>query len=81
MKAKLTRERLYSLQGIVTMGADVYKELDELEAKAAELDRREQGVEATQIEGNYGTCKCNYVATRHFQYCAHCGAKLIWPDN
>jgi len=83
MKAKLTRERLYSLQGIVTMGADVYKELDELEAKATQLDRKEQGVGVEVAD--YSDTVCGYcyreLNTKHESYCSNCGTKLIWPDN
>ncbi len=65
------------------------KETLEFEAKAAELDRREQGVMAPYSHMNmetnerYYECRnCNCDGIRFYNsYCHKCGTKLIWPDN
>ena len=58
--------------------------LDQLEAKAAELDRREQGVAIKKLKNVYGretiVCgKCGEDAYRN--YCPECGHRLIWQGD
>ena len=57
----------------------MFDELDKLEAKAAELDRIEKGVEVTEFNEPcwyIGCSRCESVATG--TYCSVCGTKLIW---
>ena len=85
MKADKCRHRLSTIQQSYDGHMDsMLKELDELEAKAAELDRREQGVEVVITEAKYGfsysLCGICYNSAT-VTYCRNCGTKLIWPDK
>jgi hypothetical protein len=53
------------------------EELDQLEAKVQELDRREFGV-VTLVSYDGFTCsKCDAMEEYKFNYCPNCGHRLI----
>ena len=95
MKADKCRHRLSTIQQSYGGHIDpMLKELDELEAKAAELDRRERGVcveeKAIYSTGmddyiDYFACgACEFGVSQHWEpeikYCSGCGTKIIWPE-
>ena len=90
---KATEELIYALMAVAYGNKDLKsqrarlnnlcieadKEILELEAKVAELDRREQGVDVTEFNEPcwyIGCSRCESVATG--TYCSVCGTKLIW---
>lgn len=56
--------------------------LRQLEAKAAELDRREKGVAVKHVQERFGECGyCNYISASPRKYCHECGTKLMWDSE
>jgi hypothetical protein len=60
-------------------------ELMELVNQSEELDRREEGVEVTNIE-SLNDVRCGYCDstisrfTQGHDYCSNCGTRLIWEE-
>jgi hypothetical protein len=65
---------------------EIYKELNELKAKADKWDEKETPYKpkeifnSTMFLGNekysYGDCKCSFRVFEHQKYCLNCGQKL-----
>ena len=83
-KLRIVLERLCIDRVLVQKG---WEELHQLEAKAQELDRRENGTIVHSryfVYGGveYGKCKrCNEESIRRNNYCRNCGTKLIWESE
>lgn len=83
MRAEKTRKRLAETLDVVLAPwycakmSELHQELDQLEAKAAELDNRENGV-ATIVSYDGFTCsRCGCMEEYKFKYCPNCGHRLI----
>ena len=58
------------------------RHLDQLEAKAQELDRREKGVAVSWMHRFPNCGKCDSpVDGKSNNYCGGCGTKLIWESE
>lgn len=57
---------------------EIYKEFEELKAKANELERRNNGIDVID------NCICDYCSStvkKDFFYCPDCGTGLIWDED
>lgn len=72
---------LHILNGLIKVDVAA---LIQLEAKSAELDRREKGAAVVLIDNAYYLAKCSHcngnIHTRE-KYCFNCGTKLIWDSE
>ena len=64
---------------------EIYKEFEELKAKAEKLDEKETPYKPTGIEPfgmtKMGFCKCGKTVVENENYCLHCGQKLDWEGE
>jgi predicted RNA-binding Zn-ribbon protein involved in translation (DUF1610 family) len=55
--------------------------MNQLEAKAQELDRREKGVTVVDSERTWDCGYCGEHVITDEQYCSACGTRLIWESE
>lgn len=65
---------------------EIYKELNELKAKADKWDEKETpyiiiDFKTTMLGGKLGGCKCNATVVEGDFYCWNCGQKLDWESE